>query len=214
MARKFLLILLAGALLVIVFFAWAVMQRAGEANDTTDAARDREMDAAANVAAGEATNGAASEVTNGAADAAANGAGEEAAVVAAAQAFLDALQAKDPLSLARTMIPTGAIHSVDMRPGRESQPIRGRTVDVDAASLAGGPEALLERMWDPVVRIHGRIATVWAPYDFWIDQRFSHCGVDVFTLMKAEGAWRIASITYTVESEDCPPSPLGAVRPE
>ena len=54
-----------------------------------------------------------------------------------------------------------------------------------------------ERIWNPEVRVNGLIATVWAPYDFWIDGKFSHCGVDQFDLIKTEEGWKIAGGVYT-----------------
>jgi hypothetical protein len=54
-----------------------------------------------------------------------------------------------------------------------------------------------------IVKIEGRIAMVWAPYDLWINETFSHCGVDVFTLIKTSEGWRIATIAYTMEKTGC-----------
>jgi hypothetical protein len=68
-----------------------------------------------------------------------------------------------------------------------------------------------ERIWNPDVRIHGLIATVWAAYDFWIDGKLSHCGVDAFDLIKTPEGWRIAGGVYTVETQ-CSPSPLGPLK--
>jgi hypothetical protein len=59
--------------------------------------------------------------------------------------------------------------------------------------------------------MQGRIATVWAPYDFWIDGKFSHCGVDAFDLIKTDKGSRIAGGAYTVELK-CEPSPLGPLK--
>ena len=53
------------------------------------------------------------------------------------------------------------------------------------------------------VQIHKNIAMVWAPYDLWVNEQFSHCGVDVFTLIKGNAGWKIASISYTIEKEGC-----------
>ena len=61
-----------------------------------------------------------------------------------------------------------------------------------------------ERYWDPTVQLRGSIAVVWAPYEFWRDGKTTHCGIDVFDLVKQDGAWRIAHIMYTVEPEACP----------
>ncbi|NER12222.1 hypothetical protein GWK08_02095 [Leptobacterium flavescens] len=62
-------------------------------------------------------------------------------------------------------------------------------------------ERLIEEKTE--VMIHKRIAMVWAPYNLWINKDFSHCGVDVFTLIKKEEGWKISSLSYTVEPEGC-----------
>ena len=64
-------------------------------------------------------------------------------------------------------------------------------------------------MWAPVVQVQGRIASVWTPYDFHIDGRFSHCGIDTITLLRTDAGWRIAGLLYTVQRTGCAPSPLG-----
>jgi len=77
-------------------------------------------------------------------------------------------------------------------------------------SLGGGDQELLERMWDPTARIQGRVARVWTPYDFHLNGEFSHCGIDVFTMLRGVEGWQVASITYNVVREGCTPSPLGS----
>ena len=49
------------------------------------------------------------------------------------------------------------------------------------------------------VKIHKRIAMVWTPYNFWVNEEFSHCGVDVFTMFKTDAGWKIASVAFSVE---------------
>jgi|TARA_B110000503_G_scaffold92768_1_gene139825 hypothetical protein len=58
-----------------------------------------------------------------------------------------------------------------------------------------------ERYWDAVVITEGNIASVWAPYDFYINGEFSHCGVDLFYLVRDED-WKIAHYGYT-KTETC-----------
>jgi hypothetical protein len=67
-------------------------------------------------------------------------------------------------------------------------------------------------MWTPAVHVHGAIAVVWAPYDFHIDGKFSHCGVDTFSLVRTATGWQISGISYTVEPTGCAASPLGPPR--
>lgn len=71
---------------------------------------------------------------------------------------------------------------------------------------------ILERMWNPEVRVSGRLATLWAPYDFHRDGKQTHCGIDQVDLVNTAEGWRIASIIYTVQTKDCPASPLGPIN--
>jgi hypothetical protein len=75
--------------------------------------------------------------------------------------------------------------------------------------MPAGKERLLERMWNPEVKVHGGIATLWAPYDFYRDGKFSHCGIDAFDLVRTAAGWQIVGATFTIERTNCPPSPLG-----
>jgi len=54
-----------------------------------------------------------------------------------------------------------------------------------------------ERYWDAAVLTDGNIASVWAPYDFFKNGKFSHCGVDLFYLVKENKEWKIAHFGYT-----------------
>jgi len=53
---------------------------------------------------------------------------------------------------------------------------------------------------------------VWTPYDFWVDGKFSHCGIDIFDLVKTAEGWKISGATYTVERTGCAASPLGPLK--
>lgn len=77
------------------------------------------------------------------------------------------------------------------------------------AGIAGRETELVERMWDPQVLLHDRMAVVWTPYDFYIDGVFSHCGIDNFSLLKTDDGWKISGVVYSREKENCPNSPLG-----
>ena len=65
------------------------------------------------------------------------------------------------------------------------------------------PGTYRERYWDPTVHVRGRIAIVWTPYEFWRDGKTSHCGIDVFELVKESDTWRIANMMWTVEPDAC-----------
>jgi hypothetical protein len=57
---------------------------------------------------------------------------------------------------------------------------------------------------EPTVLIRGPIAVVWGAYEFTIDGKFSHCGIDAIDMVKLEGEWKVANIMWTVEKDNCP----------
>jgi preprotein translocase subunit YajC len=54
------------------------------------------------------------------------------------------------------------------------------------------------------IKIDGDMASVWAPYKFYLGKTFSHCGVDVFTLMRTPAGWKIIYVVDTRRKGNCP----------
>lgn len=78
--------------------------------------------------------------------------------------------------------------------------------------LTKDTKPLLERYWQPEVRMDRGVAVVTCPYDFHVDGTFSHCGLDIFTLVKHPDGWRIAGAVFSMQREGCAPSPLGPLK--
>jgi hypothetical protein len=132
---------------------------------------------------------------------------ERDAVLKTVQVFFDTMTARDVDGARAILVPQGRFHA--MRNGKAEPGALSN--EEYLAQLQASKQTMRERIWNPEVRIHGRIATVWAPYDFWIDGKYSHCGVDAFDLIKTDAGWKLAGGTYTVE-EKCAPSPLGPLK--
>jgi hypothetical protein len=131
------------------------------------------------------------------------------AVLKVVQSFFDTMTARDVEGARQILQPQGRFHAMRMRDGKPE--VRAFSNEEYFADLQSSKQRMQERIWNPDVRIHGSIATLWAPYDFWIDGKFSHCGIDAFDLIKTEDGWKIAGGVYTVESR-CPASPLGPLK--
>ncbi len=70
-----------------------------------------------------------------------------------------------------------------------------------------GPE-VREEIRDPEVRIAENLATVWAPYSYYVGDRFTHCGEAAIQLAKMDvgwPGWKIIAIADTHRSEGCKP---------
>lgn len=133
---------------------------------------------------------------------------DEQAVLDTVQRFFDAMADRDVDGTREVVIPEGRFFSVRSEDGVKA--IRSFTNQEYMQGLADREPNVVERMWDPEVRIHGGIATVWTPYDFYLEGEFHHCGIDAFDLVNDGAGWKITGGVYTVEESGCPESPLGA----
>jgi hypothetical protein len=134
---------------------------------------------------------------------------ERDAVLNVVQAFFDTMTAHDVDRAREILVPQGRFHAANLR--GDGRPDRSFAVEEYLADLQASKQVMRERIWNPEIKIQGRLATIWAPYDFWIDGKFSHCGVDAFDLIKTEKGWKIAGCVYTLETK-CDPSPLGPLK--
>jgi hypothetical protein len=139
---------------------------------------------------------------------------EEAAVLESVQRLFDIMATRDTAAARELLLADGRFVVVRPGPAGDAEQVGLMSHEDFIGLLARGSEPLLERMWSAEVRIHGPIAMVWTPYDFYRGGEFSHCGVDAFTMVRLQGEWRIAGATYTIETEGCPPSPLGPPFPD
>jgi hypothetical protein len=124
-------------------------------------------------------------------------------------AFFAALNSRDTTAMAPLLTPEGVFYAVPLD-GRSTAPM-AITHAAYLRDLVKGNERLLERYWDPVVRVDEAIATVHTQYDFHVDGRLSHCGTNVFTLVYNGERWAISGGVFTMRRSGCPAGPAGPV---
>jgi uncharacterized protein DUF4440 len=131
-------------------------------------------------------------------------AADENGAIATVQRLFDAM-ATHNAEAARVLFTPGA----GLTAVRANGAVSNSTSEEFVAHVGAAKEPWLERMWNPKVLIHGGLAVVWADYDFHLNGKFSHCGIDSVTLVKTSDQWKISGIAYTMEMSGCAPSPLG-----
>jgi hypothetical protein len=60
-----------------------------------------------------------------------------------------------------------------------------------------------ERIQFETIKIDGPLAAVWTPYNFYLNGKFSHCGVNSFQLVRFDGVWKIQYIIDTRRRQGC-----------
>jgi hypothetical protein len=127
-------------------------------------------------------------------------------VIAVADSVLIALSSGDGKALARLTLDSAVVGGVGLRNGVERASLRSWNQVINRT----GPSDFTERGFDATAHVQDRVAQVWMPYDLYIGDTWSHCGVDTFTLMKRDGRWRVAALIYTIEQPPaCRKHPAG-----
>lgn len=130
---------------------------------------------------------------------------EKKAVIATVQALFDAMAAKDSVTARQLLLPDGASY-ITQQGNDSSRAIRWSHENIIIQMRNPGNQ-VRERMWHVEVLVHGRIAQLWANYDFYVNGVFKHCGIDAFTLVKEKDGWKIASGAFTIEKTGCEAPP-------
>lgn len=60
-----------------------------------------------------------------------------------------------------------------------------------------------ERIKFDTIRADDNLAVVWTPYQFYISDKFSHCGVNSFQLVRINNQWKIQYIIDTRRRDNC-----------
>ncbi len=82
--------------------------------------------------------------------------------------------------------------------------VRNESIEGFVKQVASMPaNAADERIVFDGIKIDGPMATVWTPYNFYFNGKFSHCGVNNFVLVKQDNGWKIQYIIDTRRRQGC-----------
>ena len=110
-----------------------------------------------------------------------------------------AMKAVDSVALKSCFTNTALLQISQIRP--EGNTVRDLPVSKFVQSvLSRKPGEMDERVlsWGPILIDH-EIATAWVPYEFYLNGKFSHKGVDVFLLVKTGNEFKIQTLLYNMQ---------------
>jgi hypothetical protein len=117
--------------------------------------------------------------------------------------LFEAMQAKDADGIRATFVPDGQLAVTQKRNGQTT--VRILTIDAFAQTISEGKGVFRERMYKPEALVTGDLVTVRGRYGFYVDDRFSHCGMNSFHLVRTQQGWRIVNAASTLEFDGCEP---------
>jgi len=128
---------------------------------------------------------------------------DEEGVKAVVNALFEGMKKGDTALLRSAFAPGGVLQTVIKN--REGE-VKVMTEPLDSFVVAVGrphTEVYDERIRFETVKIDGDLAIAWTPYKFFIGEKFSHCGVNSFQLVKLKGQWKIQYIIDTRRRAGC-----------
>jgi hypothetical protein len=125
---------------------------------------------------------------------------DEKDALATVQKTFDGMAAHDAQAIRSSMLPDARLYAIR----QQGAPSAGTAMTDFASQMGTIKDGVLERFTgQPTVSIRGRMAQVWGEYEFRRNGKFTHCGVDSFSLFKTDEGWKIVTIVYTVETTGC-----------
>ena len=107
-------------------------------------------------------------------------------------------------ALMHSTFAAGATMASISRKNEEVKLKRDESVDGFLKAIARPhPEPYYEETWNIKISIDGDFAQAWCDYAFYVDKKFSHCGVDAFHLYKSKQGWKIFHIADTRRTTGC-----------
>jgi hypothetical protein len=118
--------------------------------------------------------------------------------------FFEGFHQRDTLMIKET-VAEGVILQTVSRTNDGGNEVRTESFPGFLQSIARIPDSVKfkEVLFDYKIRVDGPMANAWTPYEFWLNEQFSHCGVNSFQVAKLKGEWKIIYLIDTRRKEGC-----------
>ena len=129
---------------------------------------------------------------------------EEESVKNTVNQFFSAFHAQDSIGLTNLVGPDIVLQTIGT--GKDGNTIlRNDNFNDFIHSIVSIPDSInfKEKLLDYSIQVDGSMANAWTPYEFWVNGKFSHCGVNSFQMVKLEETWKIIYLIDTRRKEGC-----------
>ena len=124
-------------------------------------------------------------------------------VEAVIRSLFDGMKQKNAEQVAAAFSSEGLMQTVQQKP--EGTSVGSNSVADFVKRIANTPAGTVldERILSYQIKVDGSMASAWTPYQFYVNDTFSHCGVNSFQLVKLAEGWKIVYIIDTRRKEPC-----------
>ncbi|MEK9613376.1 MAG: hypothetical protein VW080_05565 [Flavobacteriaceae bacterium] len=117
------------------------------------------------------------------------------------QSFFEAFHQRDSIQLTHHFDPEAKLLFTSNDPqGRPKQKKLTVHEFIVRVSTRADQPIWEEKIGEPIITQHQNLATVWVPFEFYLDGNFSHSGHNLFQLFWNGSNWKIVFLSDTRES--------------
>lgn len=131
------------------------------------------------------------------------GASDSTAILKVVTDLFDAMRDGDSAKAAALFHPDHRMLTVYKGKDGKTKLHHGNLQEFLSAIAAPHDDLWDEQIFNTHIKVDGDLGNVWTSYNFYLGEQFSHCGVDVFTMVKVEGKWLIVSLFDTRKTAGC-----------
>lgn len=134
----------------------------------------------------------------------AQGKNEEKAIKKVIETFFEGLHKGDSSIMKTTLHKSFRSQTTDTNKEGLKR-LRSQTRQGLLSGVAKKPSSVtyLEKLLSYDIKIDGNLASVWTPYEFYLNGNFSHCGANSFQLFNNNGKWEIIYIVDMRRRGNC-----------
>ena len=111
--------------------------------------------------------------------------------------FFMSMKRSDSSGIRATLSPAVHFETIQTKPDASFSPKQESITDFLSGIARTPAGALDERIRFDLVRVDGPLAIVWTPYEFYYNDKYSHCGVNSFQLVRIQDKWLIQYVIDT-----------------
>ncbi|NAS13437.1 nuclear transport factor 2 family protein [Poritiphilus flavus] len=129
---------------------------------------------------------------------------EEMAVQKTIEAFFDGFHKQDSIIMKQTVSEEPILQTIGKNKEGETL-VRTEKFEKLIKSIVSIPDSVKfqEKLLSFNIQIDGAMANAWTPYEFWLNDKFHHCGVNSFQLFNDGSGWKIIYLIDTRRREGC-----------
>ncbi|KFC21410.1 nuclear transport factor 2 family protein [Epilithonimonas lactis] len=124
---------------------------------------------------------------------------DELQIKASINSLFDGMKTSDSTKITNAFSKTAVLQTIAKNGEVKNENIKDFAVSISKAVKG----SLDERITFSNILIDGNLASVWTPYEFYYQGKFSHCGVNSFQLVKTNNEWKIQYIIDTRRNDNC-----------